>query len=123
MVALRILVIDDEAYARQLVRVLLEKEGYEVTAATSADEGLRLIRETRPDLVTLDLMMPGRDGLDMLAEKQADPAIQGIPCLVLSAVGLNADLDRALALGARATLSKPFSQRQLLDAVREVVGR
>lgn len=121
--ALRILVIDDEAYARQLVRVLLEKEGYEVTAATSADEGLRLIRETRPDLVTLDLMMPGRDGLDMLAEKQADPAIQGIPCLVLSAVGLNADLDRALALGARATLSKPFSQRQLLDAVREVVGR
>jgi hypothetical protein len=122
-VALRILVIDDEAYARQLVRVILEREGYEVTAATSADEGLRLIREARPDLVTLDLMMPGRDGLDMLAEKQADPSIQGIPCLVISAVGLTADLHRALALGARATLRKPFSQRQLLDAVLELVGR
>lgn len=120
---LRILVIDDEAYARQLVRVLLEKEGFEVTLASSADEGLRLMRASRPDLVTLDLMMPGRDGLDMLAEKQADPAINGIPCLVLSAVGLNADLDRALALGARATLSKPFSQRQLLDTVRGVMGR
>jgi CheY-like chemotaxis protein len=123
MVPLRILVIDDEAYARQLVRVLLEKEGFEVTLASSADEGLRLMRASRPDLVTLDLMMPGRDGLDMLAEKQADPAINGIPCLVLSAVGLNADLDRALALGARATLSKPFSQRQLLDTVRGVMGR
>lgn len=118
----RVLVIDDEAYARQLIRVLLERAGFEVVVASSADEGLRLMRETRPDLVTLDLMMPVRDGLDLLIEKQKDPEIRHIPSLVLSAVGLTADLDRALALGARATLSKPFSQAQLLEAVRQVMN-
>ncbi len=118
----RVLVIDDEAYARQLIRALLERAGFEVVIASSADEGLRLMRETKPDLVTLDLMMPVRDGLDLLHEKQEDPELRDIPSLVLSAVGLTADLQRALALGARATLSKPFSQAQLLEAVRKVIG-
>jgi CheY-like chemotaxis protein len=121
--ATRVLVIDDEAYARQMIRVLLEREGYEVVVAHSADEGLRLLRELKPDLVTVDLMMPGRDGLDLLAEKQSDPAIHDIPSLVLTAVGLHADLERAEALGSSAQLSKPFSQRQLLEAVREVLGK
>lgn len=119
----RVLVIDDEAYARQLIRALLERAGFEVVIASSADEGLRLMRETKPDLVTLDLMMPVRDGLDLLHEKQEDPELCDIPSLVLSAVGLTADLERALALGARATLSKPFSQAQLLEAVRKVIGQ
>lgn len=118
----RILVIDDEAYARQLIRALLERAGYEVVVASSANDGLKLLREIHPSLVTLDLMMPGRDGLDLLAEKQRDPAIRDIPSLVLSAVGLNAELERAVALGARVTLSKPFSQSQLLEAVRQVIG-
>lgn len=117
----RILVIDDEAYARQLIRALLERAGHEVYIASSADEGLALMREIGPDLVTVDLMMPGRDGLDLLSEKRSDGAIRDIPALVLSAVGLNADLERALQLGAQATLSKPFSQQQLLEAVRRVL--
>jgi CheY-like chemotaxis protein len=121
-VAKRILVIDDEAYARQLVRALLERAGYEVSTAASADEGLQTMRATRPDMVTVDLMMPGRSGLDLLAEKLSDPMIQPIPSLVVSAVGLNADLERALALGAAGALSKPFSQHQLLEAVRELMG-
>jgi CheY-like chemotaxis protein len=121
-VAKRILVIDDEAYARQLVRALLERAGYEVLTASSADEGLRMMRENRPDMVTVDLMMPVRSGLDLLSEKLTDPDIQPIPSLVLSAVGLNADLERAIALGARGALSKPFSQHQLLEAVLELMG-
>lgn len=120
--AKRILVIDDEAYARQLVRALLERAGYEVSTAASADEGLQAMRETHPDMVTVDLMMPGRSGLDLLAEKLSDPMIQPIPSLVVSAVGLNADLERALSLGAGGALSKPFSQHQLLEAVRELMG-
>lgn len=120
--AKRILVIDDEAYARQLVRALLERAGYEVSTASSADEGLQTMRATRPDMVTVDLMMPGRSGLDLLAEKLSDPMIQPIPSLVVSAVGLNADLEKALALGAAGALSKPFSQHQLLEAVRELMG-
>jgi CheY-like chemotaxis protein len=80
------------------------------------------MRATRPDMVTVDLMMPGRSGLDLLAEKLSDPMIQPIPSLVVSAVGLNADLEKALALGAAGALSKPFSQHQLLEAVRELMG-
>ncbi len=121
--SIRVLVIDDEAYARQLIRALLERAGFDVAVASSADEGLRLMREIKPDLVTLDLMMPVRDGLDLLIEKQSDPEIREIPSLVLSAVGLTADLERAVALGAQATLSKPFSQAQLLEAVRRVIGQ
>ncbi|MEW6567469.1 MAG: response regulator [Chloroflexota bacterium] len=117
----RVLVIDDEAYARQVIRALLERAGFEVVVASSAEEGLKLMRETRPALITLDLMMPGRSGLDLLSEKQRDPSIREIPSLVLSAVGLNAELERAVALGARGTLSKPFSQAQLLEAVRQVI--
>ena len=120
--AIRILVVDDEAYARQLVRALLERAGYEVLTASSADDGLRMMREARPDMVTVDLMMPGRSGLDLLSDKLADPDIRPIPSLVLTAVGLNAELDRALALGAGGALSKPFSQHQLLEAVRELMG-
>lgn len=118
----RILVIDDEDYARRLIRFVLERAGYEVLLASSVKEGLNLLRESQPDAVTLDLMMPGQSGLDLLAEKKEDPAIHNIPTLVLTAVGIKADLDRANALGATATLNKPFSRRQLEDAIHHVLN-
>lgn len=120
--AQHILVIDDEAFVRQMLQTLLERAGYAVTLAASADQGLAIMRQTRPDLVTLDLMMPVRDGLDLLVEKQADPVLRAIPCLVISAVGYRKDLERALEIGARAALSKPFSQHQLLEAVERTLG-
>lgn len=113
----RILVVDDQAYIRRLVKFVLERAGYEVELAHSTEQALRILRDLQPDAVTVDLMMPGRSGLDLLAEKQADPEIREIPALVVSAVGLQADVQQALELGAKASLAKPFSHRQLLDAV------
>ena len=118
----RILVVDDEDYICRLIRFVLEDAGYEVLLAGSTDEGLKLLREAHPDIVTIDLMMPGRSGLDMLAEMQADPMIRDVPSLVVTAVGIQADLEQANKLGATATLNKPFSHQQLVDAIRGVLG-
>ncbi len=118
----RVLIVDDEDYIRRLVRFVLEKEGYEVLVASSAEEGLRLLREEHPDVITVDLMMPGQSGLDLLAEKQADPSIRDVPTLVVTAVGIREDLDQANELGATATLNKPFSHQQLSIAISSVLG-
>jgi CheY-like chemotaxis protein len=120
----RILVVDDEMYIRRIVRLVLEKAGYEVLQASTAEEGLRILREAKPDALTVDLIMPGHEnsefgGLDLLEEKEADPDISDIPSIVLTAAGMQAEmaLERALAMGAMSTLRKPFSQRQLIEAV------
>jgi CheY-like chemotaxis protein len=113
----RVLVIDDEEHMRRLIRRQLERAGYEVELAGSAKEGLQMMRERRPDAVTIDLMMPEIGGLGLLAEKDADPGIRDVPALVLTAVGWQEDLERAIELGARAILLKPFSQQELAGAV------
>ena len=125
----RILVVDDEMYIRRIVRLVLEKAGYEVLQASTASDGLRILREARPDALTVDLIMPGLTGtefggLDLLEDKQADPDIRGIPSIVLTAAGMQADLalEKALALGAVSTLRKPFSQRQLIEAVNSLLA-
>lgn len=125
----RVLVVDDEMYIRRIVRLVLEKAGYEVLQASTAAEGLRILREARPDALTVDLIMPGIKGtefggLDLLEDKQADPDIREIPSIVLTAAGMQADvaLERALAMGAMSTLRKPFSQRQLIEAVNELLN-
>lgn len=118
----RILVIDDEDYIRRLVGYVLEQAGYDVLLASSAQEGLKILREAHPDAVTIDLMMPDLGGLEFLQAKNADPTICEIPSLVVTAVGIQADLDEAHELGAIATLRKPFSRQQLLDSVHRVLG-
>ncbi len=125
----RILVVDDEMYIRRIVRLVLEKAGYEVLQASTASDGLRILREARPDALTVDLIMPGLTGtefggLDLLEDKQADPDIREIPSIVLTAAGMQADLalEKAIALGAVSTLRKPFSQRQLIEAVNSLLA-
>jgi CheY-like chemotaxis protein len=125
----RVLVVDDEMYICHIVRLVLEDAGYDVLQANSAGEGLRILRDALPDALTVDLYMPGiKDtefgGLDLLEHKQADPDIREIPSIVLTAAGMQADvaLERAVSLGANATLRKPFSQRQLLEAVSSLLN-
>lgn len=119
----RVLVIDDEDHMRRLIRRQLERAGFEVLQASSAKEGLRILRESKPDAVTVDLMMPDVGGLELLEEKNADPGIRDVPALVLTAVGWPEDLERAVQLGARAVLLKPFSQQELARAVEALVRR
>jgi CheY-like chemotaxis protein len=118
-----ILVIDDEEYIRRMIGFVLEGSGFEVIQAASTKDGLDIMRTSSPDVITLDLMMPEQSGLDLLATKQADPKICDIPAIIITAVGFQADLDKARQLGASATLNKPFSQRQLVDTIRSVLDR
>jgi CheY-like chemotaxis protein len=118
----RVLVIDDEEHMRRLIRRQLERAGFEVIQASSAGEGLELMRLDHPDVVTIDLMMPGVGGLELLALKNTDPNLRDLPSLVLTAVGWQEDLDRAREMGATAVLLKPFSQQELTQAVRRLLG-
>ncbi len=116
-----ILVIDDDEYIRRMIGFVLEGSGFDVLQASSTNDGLEVMRTSRPDVITLDLMMPERSGLDLLTAKQADPDIRNIPTIVITAVGIQADLDIAEQLGASMTLNKPFSQRQLIDTIRSLL--
>jgi CheY-like chemotaxis protein len=113
----RVLVVDDDATARDLLRRTLAREGFAVTTAASGEEGLRLARELHPDAITLDVMMPGLDGWAVLREIKADPEIADIPVIVVT---LLEDGSLAHALGAAGFLSKPVARdrlRTLLDGV------
>jgi CheY-like chemotaxis protein len=116
-----ILVIDDEEYIRRMIGFVLEHSGYDVIEASSVIDGLEIMRTSHPDAITLDLMMPQQSGLDFLATKREDPVIRDIPTIVITAVGIQADLQKAEELGACATLNKPFSRRQLIDTIRNVL--
>ncbi|MCA9751450.1 MAG: SpoIIE family protein phosphatase [Gemmatimonadetes bacterium] len=114
----RILIVDDTATNRKLLRAILANEGCEILEATDGEEGLRLARETQPDLVLLDVVMPKRDGYDVCAELKADRATAEIPVLFLSAKTESADKIRGLELGAVDYVTKPFHRGEILARVR-----
>lgn len=112
----RILLIDDEDALRRMTRLLLERGGHEVEEAPNGDAGLRAYRERGADVVVCDLFMPGREGMETIAELRRE----GARVVAISgggAVGAVGLLDVALAIGACAALPKPFGLEQLLDAV------
>ncbi len=119
----RILIVDDDAFIRRPLEFILREEGYLPATAADADEGLRAIESCPPDLIFLDVMMPGKDGLTWCAELKSDPRYAGIPIVLLSARGQERDRERALALGAADFLTKPYSPHELKRRVRELLGR
>jgi len=118
-----ILVIDDEKDLIELVRYNLEKEGFDVIAATDGQSGLEVIRKHRPDLVVLDLMMPGLDGLQVCQRLRADPRSGRIPVIMLTAKATEADRIVGLELGADDYITKPFSPREVVARVKAVLRR
>ena len=118
----RVLVVDDEPDVLLLCRLNLEQRGHQVLEAPNGDEALDLAREGAPDLVVLDLMLPGIDGYQVLQALRADDHTSGIPVLVLTAKSLQADRERSRQLGAAAFLTKPFLPDELCDMVDEVLA-
>jgi two-component system phosphate regulon response regulator PhoB len=118
-----ILVIDDEKDLIELVRYNLEKEGYDVIAATDGQSGLEVVKKHRPDLVMLDLMMPGVDGLQVCQRLRADPRSGRIPVIMLTAKATEADRVVGLELGADDYITKPFSPREVVARVKAVLRR
>ncbi len=118
-----ILVVDDEEDIRELVGHHVEREGYEVTCVGTGEEALKKTRAQRPDLIVLDLLLPGIDGLEVCRRLKADQESAHIPIVMLTAKGEEADIVAGLELGADDYVTKPFSPRVLMARVRAVLRR
>ncbi len=114
-----VLVVEDDAGAREILRLCLRNAGYDVVEAGDADEALAVARTARPQAVTLDLLLPKRDGWELLAELRSDPATHAIPVIVVS---VTEDRLRAHTCGAQAVLVKPIDRELLVGLVRELTG-
>jgi two-component system, OmpR family, alkaline phosphatase synthesis response regulator PhoP len=119
----RILVIDDEKDLTELVRYNLEKEGFTVRSALDGESGLSLATKEPPDLVVVDLMLPGIDGLDVCRALRSDKRTTRIPIIMLTAKSAESDRILGLELGADDYVTKPFSPRELVARIKAVLRR
>jgi two-component system phosphate regulon response regulator PhoB len=119
----RILVVDDEEDILELVRFNLDREGYRVICTTSGEKALEIAKTEFPDLIVLDLMLPGIDGLESTKLLKNDQGTRDIPIVMLTAKGEEADIVTGLELGADDYITKPFSPRILVARVRAVLRR
>jgi len=117
-----ILTIEDQPDIRRLIQMTLEFQDFRVLEAGGGEAGLAIARKERPDLILLDVMMPGMDGLTVARTLAADPEMRDIPIVMLSALGMANNVQAGLATGVRAYLVKPFSPFELLEVVGKLVG-
>ena len=118
----RVLVVDDEPDVLLLCRLNLEQRGHEVLEAPNGQVALELAKDRMPDIVILDLMLPGIDGYEVLRALRADPDTAGVRVLVLTAKSLRADRERSHDLGAAAFLTKPFLPDDLVATVDQLLS-
>jgi len=123
MLPQQVLVIEDEEDIRELVRYNLSREGYQVSIAATGEEGLASLERRRPDLVVLDLMLPGIDGLSVCRKLKGNARTETVPVVILTAKGEEADVVIGLNLGADDYITKPFSPRVLTARVRAILRR
>jgi DNA-binding response OmpR family regulator len=118
----RVLIVEDQADIRKLIRMTLEFEPYEIHEAADGVAGLRLANAIQPDLILLDVMMPGElDGLQVCAKVRANPALQGTRVVLLTARGQIRDRDAGQQAGADEYLIKPFSPLQLIETIERLM--
>jgi two-component system, OmpR family, phosphate regulon response regulator PhoB len=118
-----ILIVEDEPSIAELISINLTHAGFSVLRALQADEALQLLRNTKPDLVILDWMMPGKSGVQFARELRSNPSTQAIPILMLTAKGEEADKVLGLDAGADDYVTKPFSPKELVARVRALLRR
>ena len=119
----RILVVDDEEDVLELVRYNLDRNGYQTEIASSGEEALSKARKSLPDLIILDLMLPGIDGLEVCKKLKSDGKTEQIPVIMLTAKGDESDIVTGLELGAEDYVTKPFSPKILIARVRRILHR
>lgn len=119
--AYKILIVDDEPNIAISLEFLMRREGFEVAIATDGEEGLNRIRELRPDLVLLDVMMPKIDGFNVCRTVRDDRDLDGIRIIMLTAKGRVSEVTKGLSLGADAYVTKPFSTSELVSKVKALL--
>ncbi len=119
----RILVADDDPVAARFVASLLQERGYEVLVAGDGDHALEMAVKLRPDLIVSDVVMPYRDGFDVLRMVRAEPRLASVPVVIVSMKDREEDIVRGLEAGADDYVVKPFNARELLTRVRKPLKR
>ncbi|MBT2972008.1 MAG: phosphate regulon transcriptional regulator PhoB [Candidatus Thiodiazotropha sp. (ex Ctena orbiculata)] len=119
----RILAVDDEPAVGEMLRFILEQDGFQADFVEDATQAINQIRKSKPDLILLDWMMPGMSGLELAGRLKKDRDTAGIPIIMLTAKGEEDDKVRGLDIGAEDYVTKPFSARELLARIRSILRR
>ena len=117
----RILVVEDHEENRRILRLLLGSAGYEMIEAVTGEEGVAMAERERPDLILMDIQLPGLDGYEATRRIKAIPALRAIPIIAVTSYALSGDDVKAFAAGCDAYVTKPFVPRELLAKIREYV--
>ena len=117
----RVLLIEDEPNIIEAISFILSRDGWEVDTHANGTDAVDKVNRRQPDLVILDVMLPGRSGFDILKELRANAPTAGLPVLMLTARGQTKDRETAQALGASRFMTKPFSNAEVLEVVRSMV--
>ncbi|QFT85341.1 Transcriptional regulatory protein YycF [Halomonas sp. THAF12] len=118
----KVLVVDDEPNIVLSLEFLMQQAGFEVVTAEDGETALARVSETRPDLMLLDISLPGIGGFDVLERLRADPDVARLPIIMLTAHGREVEREKGLALGADDYITKPFSTRELVERVKRLLG-
>jgi two-component system cell cycle response regulator DivK len=118
-----VLIVEDNEKNMKLARDVLQAKGYQTLEAETGEEGVRLAKERKPDLVLMDIQLPGINGIEALRQLRADPATAGVPVVAVTASAMTQDRQKILAAGFDAYQSKPISVRPFLELVRDVLDR
>jgi CheY-like chemotaxis protein len=119
----RILLVDDEPEIRIITRMMLEKAGYEVVEASNGEEGLRMLANAKPDLILLDVMMPGMKGWEVCEKIKADEKLKHIPVVMFTVRTSDEDIEQSRECGAEAHINKPFDRKELLETVERLLRK
>lgn len=115
---MRVLVVEDNATNQMLIRAVLQRDGFEVTVAGSAEEAAQAVVERVPDLILMDVHLPGEDGLSLTRRLRAESATAEVPIVAVTALAMPGDGDRVLAAGCTGYITKPIDTRRLTEQVR-----
>lgn len=116
---IRVLVIEDEVNIRMILQYNLKMDGFDVHVANNGREGLDMVNKVRPQLILCDWMMPEMDGLEVVKQLKGNPKTQEIPIFMLTAKGMNGDVEQAFKHGADDYITKPFDPTKLAEQIRE----
>jgi two-component system alkaline phosphatase synthesis response regulator PhoP len=122
-VAKKILVIEDNAEIVEMMVMMLEVSGYKAVSAYNGAEGLKKVKEEKPDLILLDVMMPGMSGFDVVKKLKSDKETAGIPVFIVSVKALDADIQFGKEKGANEYIVKPFEPQHLLELIEQYLSR
>ncbi len=120
--AKKILIIEDDKFLRELIAKKLAKDGYEISEAVDGEEGVKKTKETKPDLILLDLILPEMDGFEVLSKIKEDPVSSSIPVIILSNLGQKEDIEKGLKMGATDYLIKAhFTPGEIVEKIRNII--